>query len=309
MKKIPVIVGPTSSGKTSLAIKLARRFSGQLISADSRQVFKKMNIGTGKVPVDGVVEARNFINYWTLDDVVVYGYDLVEPDEFFSAYDYRVWAQKKLKEVSERHLPILVGGTGFYLDAVLGQRSLAHVPPDPSLREELEPLDVMKLGERLKWLSLETYKKIDKSNKRRLIRAIEVAVNSQKQEDTNIESSLQEHFYIGLTGSREQIYSRADSWVESVWDGGLLDETKNLISLGCGESRPMNGLIYKTVREFLSGGLVEEKAKQQVKYDLHSYIRRQQTWFSRNKEIAWFDISEPDFFQKVSNHVESKVDG
>ncbi|MBI2414348.1 hypothetical protein HYV31_00680 [candidate division WWE3 bacterium] len=321
MRKIPVILGPTSSGKTSIAVELSKKFSGRIVSADSRQVFKNMDVGTGKTPIGSAFEVQNLSTYWTLDDVPVFGYDLAFAGEYFSANDYLLWANNKLLELSSEDPSknlFIVGGTGFYIDLLTGRIKTALVPPNFVLREELKSISLEELLVRLKNFSPEKYNQVDKQNKVRVMRAIEIAENLQvdnsvltnhtEDSASNLENKF-EFYYIGLTGRREVLYTRVDAWVEKVWENGLLEEVQNLKNLGLGGSLCMKGIVYKTVNDFLDGKIVKTDAQQRIKYDLHSYIRRQQTWFKRNPDIVWFDIEELDFFQKVTNHVQSILDG
>lgn len=313
MEKIPVLVGPTSSGKTSLAVSLARKFGGEIISADSRQIFKQMNIGTGKVPVEGSLSVQNFVTYWTLEDVIVHGYDLINPDEFFSVFDYGLWATKKIAEIENKRV-FVVGGTGFYIDALTGRSSVSNVAPNLAVRSELENLSIEELGLMLQAKNNVLYDSIDKKNKRRLVRALEIELNSSPTNSAatkslEISSKGNEFFYIGLTAPREILYSRVDAWVDCIWQNGLIEETQSLITLGYEDSRPMNGIVYKTVKAFLAMQISESECVERIKFDLHSYIRRQQTWFKRNEQIHWFDISDTNFTKMVFNHVESVLYG
>ncbi len=307
---IPVIVGPTSSGKTSLAIQIAKHFNGELISADSRQIYKHMDIGTGKIPVKSDLSVKNFVNYWTLDDVVVWGYDLTEPNNYFSAFDYFTWANKTLADIQQGRdkNPILVGGTGFYIDLVTGRKGFSNVPPNFGLRQELESESLENLQIRLLEIAPDAYAQIDTNNPARLIRAIEISLTANNLSSDKQPPKLNT-FFIGLTSSRETLYNRADAWVEVVWNNGLVGEVNHLLEMGFKDSLPLNGIVYKTVLSYLKDEISETDCLQRIKFDLHSYIRRQQTWFKQNKDIVWFDISEQNFFQKVLDHVQSKIDG
>lgn len=310
MSKVTVILGPTSSGKTSLALKLCKKFDGAIVSADSRQVIKGMDIGTGKVPISSSNEIKNYVNYWTFDDVVVWGYDLAAPDEYFSAHDYALWALPKIRELLEEGKNVfLVGGTGFFIDFVTGRVMPSEVPPNFQLRNELENLNLEQLQERLMSLNLDVFEKIDKNNPVRLIRAIEIET-SEKVSPTPLPYLKDVEFeLIGLTGSREFLYERADKWLDSVWEQGLVEETKRLIAEGFADTKPLNGLIYKSVREFLEGGLDEKEAKEKAKNDIHAYIRRQQTYFKKIPGVEWFDIENSDFAEQIEKVVYNLISG
>ena len=181
MKKLIVICGPTSAGKTSLAIRLCQRFTGEIVSADSRQLFKYMNIGTGKMPamlrMKGTVP--NYVvgeGFWRVGGVYIHLYDVVEPDRKFSVARFKDAATKEIESMWRRKkIPFLVGGTGFYLAAVLGETEISRVPPDWELRRELEKLSTGELFEKLQKLDPARAKTIDPKNPRRLVRAIEIA--------------------------------------------------------------------------------------------------------------------------------------
>ena len=302
-----IILGPTSSGKTSLAVKLCKQLGGEIISADSRQIYKCMDIGTGKVPIKGDFPVQKFVDYWTLDDVVIWGYDLASPDDYFSAYDYALWALSKARGLLEEGKQVfLVGGTGLFVDFFIGLVKPADVPPDFKLRKELEPLTLEQLQKKLMSLNPDTFEKVDQKNPARLIRAIEIKTSKLPSPTPLPYLENVEFRFVGLTGSREFLYARADNWLDFVWENGLIGETQSLISKGFGGTKPLNGLVYKSVRAFLDNALSEEDAKQQAKNDLHAYIRRQQTYFKKNKDIKWFNIEDSTFAEQTVDHVQSK---
>lgn len=299
--KIYIICGPTSTGKTSLGIDLCKKFNGEIISADSRQVCKGMDIGTGKVPATSDRTMR-FDKYWQIEGVKIWGYDLFSPDQYFSGVDWADFALKKSKDLLRKGKNVFViGGTGFYIDLFTGYVRPSKVKPDFDLRRELENLNLKELQRKLLKLNPSEYKKVDKKNKVRLIRSIEKELSSEIR-DINLSYLDNEFFFFGLTGPREFLYSRSDSWVDSVWNAGLIEETKILIKK-FPESPKLNGLVYGVVKEFVSGSITEQSAKERIKYDIHAYIRRQQTYFKKNKEIKWVDISKDDFKQIIYNMI------
>lgn len=308
--KVFVIIGPTSSGKTSLAINLAKKFNGTIVSADSRQMYRHMNIGTGKVPVTSDINVENMVNYWVLDDVVVWGYDLVEPDKYFSAYDYALWALEKIREILEQGKTVfLVGGTGFFIDFVTGRVKPAKIPPDFKLRKELEKLNTTELVEKLTSLNPEVLETIDRENPARLIRAIEIALGEKKNDTPLPYLENIEFVYFGLNASREFLFGRVDTWMETVWNNGLIEETKQLLAKGYEKTKMLNGLVYKSALAFIRGEDTEEMLIQKAKFDLHAYIRRQQTYFKKMGNIKWFDIEKEGFAEDVVNTVESIIYG
>jgi tRNA dimethylallyltransferase len=328
IKNIFIIIGPTSTGKTSLALELCKKFNGEIISADSRQAVKFMNIGTGKLPVDkdakDIKDSNNLSiekkdQRWVINGINIWGYDLTNPDEYFSGYDFAKFSLEKARELEKLGKNIfIVGGTGFYIDLFTGKVKPSHVEPDLDLRKSLEIMSLVDLQEKLKEFNLEIYKKIDKKNKVRLIRAVEkefldVADNSTESKVSDLDyldKNSYKLMFIGLNSSRDVLYKRSDSWVDNIWSGGIVDEVKKLIEMGYEKSPKLQGLVYKTVLDFINGDMNKENEKeaiQRIKFDIHSYIRRQQTWFKRNYDIEWVDISKDDYKEIIYNSIERKL--
>ncbi len=306
--KLLIILGPTCTGKTSLALKLCARFNGAIVSADSRQVVRYMDLGTGKVPVDALdqqIEKRT--DRWLMNGIDIYGYDLVNPDDYFSAFDFADYCGKLFPAISRSNKNIfIVGGTGFYIDALTGRMPLAGIGPDMKLRGELEKLSLEDLATKLLELDEPAYQKIDRKNPARLIRAIERSTQVDSLAKTI--PVVRDAVFVGLTADREILYSRADRWVAEIFGEQLFAEVKQ-IQTQFPKSLRLNGLIYKSVVDYLTGAATLEEAKQRAKFDMHAYIRRQQTWFKRTPGIAWFDISQKNFDAGVSSLVESELHG
>jgi tRNA dimethylallyltransferase len=297
--KVFVLCGPTCTGKTSLALDLCKKFNGEIISADSRQIYKFMDVGTGKEPV--VVPDSGLVptivkqqDRWVINDISIWGYDLVEPDKDFSSYNFAQFALKKIAElITNGKTVFIVGGTGFYIDILTGRMTPSNVNPDPELRKELEVLSLAELNRRLMSLNLERYKTIDQKNKVRLSRAVEIEL-SQKEKVTPLPYlSAVDYVSFGLTSSNETLYKRADAWAETIWHNGIIEETTKLIELGYANTPRLHGLIYKSVCDYIAGSVTESEALLRCKYDLHAYIRRQLTWFKKNPQLQWFDIATP----------------
>lgn len=310
-----IIVGPTSSGKTSLGINLAKKFGFEIISADSRQIYRYMDIGTGKKPIN-IDKKRLKISkeYWEIDKVRIWGYDIVDPNVNFSAYDFCEYAHQKIIELRKKNIePILIGGTGFYIDSLTGRMKLSKSEPDFVLRKELEAKPLSELVEVLKLLNNKKLSNIDQKNKRRLIRAIEIERQNKQSKPLshssaniieNIPQIKEKHIYIGLHTQREILYQNVDKWLDQIWNDNLFDEVKFLLKK-YSDSDKLYGLIYSSVVNFITDKTVENDHIQRAKYDLHAYVRRQLTWFKKNNEIEWFDISEKDYNIKIANLVES----
>ncbi len=304
-KKVYILLGPTSSGKTSLVVKLCNQFDGEIISCDSRQICKYMNIGTGKVPTYNKTSVKNKGDHWLIDGVKVWGYDLVTPDDYFSAFDFAKFALSKISEI-QKTTPdkkiFLVGGTGLYIDVLTGNVKLDQGAPNLELRNELEQLSLAELCSKLQVIDQNLFEKIDKQNKHRLMRAIERTL-SPKEESLELCTDC-EYIYFGLNGPRETLYARADAWANEIWRPGLLDETTSLLTSRYKYNTKLNGLIYKQAVAFLKNEISEDVALQQMKFALHAYIRRQVTYFNRmNKfvDIKWFDITDIDLYSNISH--------
>lgn len=291
-----VLVGPTSSGKTGLGLELGQIHSKlEIVSADSRQIFKYMDIGTGKVPQDTSQGAVKNEKYWTINGVKVWGYDLVSPADYFSAYDFASFARSTIADIYARgSAPLVIGGTGFFVDALTGRVNLSAVAPNFKLREELNQLSLDEALERLKELNEAVFHTIDQKNKLRVVRAIER--NTLPSAVKNSASDLTFSYY-GLFDERERLYSRVDLWADGIWGELLFNEVKSLISLGYKESPPLKGLVYKTALAYLNGDIGLAEGLERVKFDLHAYIRRQQTWFKKNDSITWLNV--PDVRKNV----------
>ncbi len=302
MKKVYVILGSTSSGKTSLSLNLCQELTGEIVSADSRQIYKHLDIGTGKKPVEGDLRIEKKDNHWKINGINIWGYDLVTPNSYFSAFDYAEFALKKIRHLLEKNKNVfLVGGTGFYIDMVTERVKPAHVLPDFELREELGELSLPDLQERLKSLNKKKFMEIDANNPARITRAIEkVLAKNIRNEELDYLQNI-EFVHIGLTAPRQILYEKADNWVEKVWHSGLLEEVGGLLSSEYANSTKLKGIVYKSTIAFINKKLTQSAALQEIKYDLHAYIRRQQTYIRKIPHVKWVDVSQDNKIQKVYN--------
>jgi len=322
-----VILGPTCTGKTSLAEKLCYKFSGEIVSADSRQVYRFMDIGTGKLPPSCHSRPATSlgVNSGGNPDVKTHLQDVVRSDQNYSVADWAASAKRALDDIKRREkIPFVVGGTGFYIDVLLGNRGIAGVAPDYILRQELEKLFCEELFAKLKKLDPEKAAEIDRKNKRRLVRAVEISksISTSISNSTSISTSNSisnssniQHptanfttnypLIIGLKSSNDYLYNKADQWVEKILENdALLKETAQLVEKGYRNTVPMQGMIYKTVLDYLKHQVTYDEMKQRIKWDIHGYIRRQMTWFKKSpKDTIWFDIAT----QNVAKEVEKKV--
>ncbi|OGY31390.1 MAG: hypothetical protein A3A57_01965 [Candidatus Woykebacteria bacterium RIFCSPLOWO2_01_FULL_41_12] len=303
MKRLLVIVGPTGTGKTNLALDLAKKFNGELVSADSRQIYKGMDIGTGKLP--GNIESRmknsdleKHDKYWLVKGIPVHLYDVITPDERFSVAEYQQLAYKVIDEIHYKHkLPILVGGTGLYIQSVTEGLKIPNVPPNKRLRKNFEVKPLSSLISELEAVDPRTAEKIDKQNPRRVIRALEVFYQTGESM-SKLKSKFKIDFdllKIGLTSTRERLYKNANARVDNWFRGDFVKEVKNLIKSGYKESIGLSTLGYRQVAMYLESKISLEEAKQRTIFEHHGYIRRQSTWFKKTRNTHWFDIQEKNF--------------
>lgn len=299
MNRLVAIVGPTNVGKSHLALKLAQLFDGEIISADSRQVYRSMDIGTAKPKAEELALVRHHL------------ISIVNPDEAFSLAQYQAVAFQAIENIQQRHkLPLLVGGSGLYVWAVLDNWKIPQVPPNHEFREKLEKIarreGIEQLYRELSRVDPAAAQKIDPRNVRRVIRALEV------HKGTNIPFSQLQYtetppfnaFIIGLTADRAELYRRADRRIEEMISDGLVDEVEKLAKLGYSYDLPaMSSIGYKQIGLYLRGKLALEEAITQMKYETHRFIRHQYAWFRlKDTRIHWFDVfkqADPEIIKAV----------
>jgi tRNA dimethylallyltransferase len=289
MSHLIAIVGPTAVGKSALAIHLAQVFGGEIVSADSRQVFHGMDIGTAKPNP----EERELVPHHLID--------VVEPDQDFTLALYQQMATRAIQDIERRgRLALLVGGSGLYVRALLGGFRIPHVSPDAELRRSLEQKAAeegyMALHEELKGVDPAAAKRIDPRNVRRVIRALEVfrAIGlpfSQLQGSSPFLPNYRT-ITIGLTTSRGDLYRKIDSRVDTMMEQGLVKEVELLLEQGYSLDLPaMSGLGYKQIGQYLNGELNLAEAVQKMKNETHRFARHQYAWFRLNDEaIHWFHV-------------------
>ncbi len=304
MNHLILISGPTGVGKTQAALDLATRFVGELISADSRQIFKGLNWGTNKFAGDWKkwsFDSRK--QRWLYGEIPVHLYDVVEPRERFSVFDFVKLCHQKIGEIWARNkVPIIVGGTGFYQRSLIYPPSTLGIPADWNLRKHLDQLEVELLVLILKSLTLAKLTPIDLNNKRRLIRAIEVA--SYQGPSQPVKAVNFNYLWLGLMASKEFLFARAIQWVNKISSGLIQEETMQLLKKGYKNTPPLQGIIYKPTIDYLEGLTNFEEYQVRLKSQIKGYIRRQLTWFKKQPEIIWFDVEKPTYFQEVEKTVE-----
>ncbi len=313
MNKLLIICGPTATGKTLLAITLAKKFDGEIISADSRQVYKGMNIGTGKdLPENAKLQMTdNGFGFYEIDGIPVWGYDLADPKEEFSVSKYLKFAPKIISDIDGRgRLPILVGGTGLYIKGVVDGIPTADVPRSMELREKLlgkspdELFETLSQTDTLKAGSMNTS---DRKNPRRLMRAIEVSqyfLDHRNKESQLLAIDKRDTMFIGLTAPRDFVDRGIEERVERRVRDGIKDEIKNLLDSGVDwNDQSMLSLGYRQYRDFFEGGVGEELIIDEWTREEKRYAKRQMTWFKKDRRILWFDVSDSKFSEKVEKSV------
>lgn len=304
--KLLVILGPTSTGKTDLALSIAKKLNGEIVSADSRQVYKYLNIGTGKLP-SNEVDVKKKDGFWIMDGIKVWLYDLLDPQLQFNLYEYILEAKDAIKKISETgKFPILVGGTGLYVRSLLEGVSDFGTEKNPDLRKELKGLDLQEITNRILLLNpkiLENLNNSEAKNARRLIRIFEKLSNPSETKKTFF--GIRTHFdvlKIGLKAGRKILREKIRQRILSRIDQGMLEESKNLITHGILTYERMEelGLEYKYIAKFLKGEIKSEKELVEIlSLKIGQFAKRQVTWFKKEKEVTWFDISGKDFMGKV----------
>ena len=282
ISNLVVIVGPTAVGKTALAIELAQRFDGEIVSADSRQIYRGMDLGTAKPTRQEQMLAPHHL------------IDIVVPDEPYTLANYQAQAYAAIDGVLARgKQPFLVGGTGLYVRAVVKGLRIPRVPPNEALRAQLALENGAALYERLRTLDPDAAARIDPRNVRRTIRALEVCLTTGEKFSALGRSSPPPYSItqIGLTLSRSELYARIDARVERMMTDGLVAEVEALVAQGYGWELPsMSGLGYREIGEYLRGEVSLDEAVANIKRDTRDLVRRQYAWFRlKDEHIHWFE--------------------
>lgn len=287
--KIIVIAGPTASGKTSLAVKLAKNIGGEIINADSRSIYRGMNIGTGKPKRQLAVDGWQLTEY-LVDNVPHHLFDIKNPDEIFSVAEFKKLAEEKIKEIQSRgNIPIIVGGTGLYLDTLVYDYELPGAKPNEIFRKGVESRESNELYEELKKLDPKTAGEIDPKNKRRLIRALEIyyETGKSKSEQEKRKPLPKNTLYFAIDLPREKLYEKINKRVKEMFDKGLLDETKMIASKYSPEIPILQTMGYSQSQDFLNDEIDLKEAIAKTQQAHRNLAKRQLTWFRRNKDIKW----------------------
>lgn len=293
MEKRPLVIitGPTAVGKTNLSIRLAKAIGGEIISADSMQVYRHMDIGSAKVTKE------------EMDGVPHYLVDVLEPWEEFNVVVFQQMAKKALEEIyAHGAVPIIAGGTGFYIQALLYDIDFKENPEGNQIRKELEALAAEKgaeyLHQQLAKVDPESALAIHSNNIKRVIRALEYfrqtgqKISVHNQEERQKESPF-DFFYYVINTERSRLYERIDRRVDLMMENGLVEEVKKLKAMGCHRGMvSMQGLGYKEILDYLNGECTLEEAVYILKRDTRHFAKRQITWFKRERDVRWVNLEK-----------------
>lgn len=287
LPKLIVILGPTASGKTELAVKAARKFNGEIINADSRQIYIGMNIGTAKPAIIKKTKPKNFITYKKITHHLI---DIVKPSQIFTLSQYQKSAKKAIDEIHSRgKTPFLVGGTGLYIQSVVDNLKIPEVPPDEKVRKQLERLTNKQLLNKLKKNDLKTFNSIDKNNRRRIIRALEVCFLT-KQPFSKLKRKGKPLFnilQIGINLPKDKLDQKIKKRTDAMIEAGLVKEVKRLNKKYPATLPAMSGIGYKEIISYLKKNISLEEAVELIKKNTRNYAKKQATWFKKDQRIKW----------------------
>lgn len=287
--KVIVIVGPTASGKTSTSIEIAKKLNGEIISADSMQIYKEMNIGTAKPSL----EERDGVTHYLMD--------IVSPDELYNVTMYKKMAEEAIEEIlAQGKLPIIVGGTGLYVSTLINGIEFSEVKEDTEYRNEMQALAESKgpnyLHDMLREVDPVAADNIDMNNVRRVIRALEIYKVTGKTKTQLDEESVKETKYdymvYGIETPREKLYERINLRVDKMLEEGLIEEVKSLLEKYELSKTALQGLGYKEVKAYLEEQTTYDEMVETLKMETRRYAKRQLTWFRRESQIKWYSLDE-----------------
>ncbi|WP_078554530.1 tRNA (adenosine(37)-N6)-dimethylallyltransferase MiaA [Bacillus alkalicellulosilyticus] len=306
-EKLVVIVGPTAVGKTKTSIELAKAFDGEIISGDSMQIYRDMDIGTAKVTSD------------EMEGIPHHLIDIKDPTESFTVAEFQNLVQPLITDLNQKgKLPFLVGGTGLYVKAITHNYQFAEGPSDEDYRNALETFvekhGVVSLHEKLKEIDPISYKNLHPNNYRRVIRALEVfKVTGQPMSDMQHDEEKPSPYdlvMIGLTMDRDVLYSRINERVDKMMEAGLLEEAKLLYEKGVKDFQSVQAIGYKEIYDYLEGRVTLEEAVSNLKQNSRRYAKRQLTWFRNKADVTWFDMGQNGFNEnivKMHTFIEGKL--
>lgn len=305
-EKLVVIIGPTAVGKTNLSIQLAKKLNGEIISGDSMQVYRGMDIGTAKIHEDEMEGIKHHL------------LDIKEPDESFSVAEFQQIVRSTITDIHNRNkMPIIVGGTGLYIQSVIYDYQFSDVPDDLAIRQKLEE-EIDKNGveavyERLTAIDPESAKRMHPNNTRRVIRALSVFYSTGKTMTEWQKHQEHELLYdvalIGLTMERSKLYERINRRVEMMVDQGLINEVKGLYNRHIRDCQSIQAIGYKELYEYFDGKVTLDEALENLKQNSRRYAKRQLTWFRNKLHVEWFDLTDEKNNKKMNDEIFKYIAG
>lgn len=302
-QKVIVICGPTASGKTALSIELAKKINGEIVSCDSMQIYKEMDIGTAKPTVEEMQGIKHYM------------IGIISPNERYSVADYKKDAKIAIKEIlGKGKVPIVVGGTGLYIDSLIYEIEYQNIEFDREYREHLEKEVKEKGLEELynvaKEIDPEAIEKISKNDKKRILRILEIyhatGENKTEQERKSRQKEVEYDYKVyALNMDREKLYDRINKRVDKMIEEGLIQEVEKIYKKYNDFPTAMQGLGYKEVVEYLEGKLTKEEMIEKIKQETRRYAKRQLTWFRKNKQTIWLDVGK----NTIQNNIEIILEG
>ena len=301
-EKVIVICGPTASGKTALSIELAKQINGEIVSADSMQIYKDMDIGTAKPTKEEMQGIKHYL------------IDFVSPDERYSVADYKQDAKKAIRKILKKgKVPIIVGGTGLYVDSLIYEIEYPSIEFDEEYRRELEKevdeKGLEELYEKAKIIDSEAIKKISKNDKKRILRILEIyhatGKNKTEQEKESRKKEVEYDYKVfALKWDREMLYERINKRVDIMLEQGLIEEVKSIYEKYNKFPTAMQGLGYKEVVEYLENKTTKEEMIEKIKQETRRYAKRQMTWFRKNKQTIWLNAED-----EIQNNIKIILEG
>ncbi|MFD0771196.1 tRNA (adenosine(37)-N6)-dimethylallyltransferase MiaA [Bacillus sp. CGMCC 1.60114] len=302
--KVIVIIGPTAVGKTKLSIELAKALNGEIISGDSMQIYRNMDIGTAKVTEE------------EMDGIPHYMIDIKNPEDSFSVAEFQELVRGHIADITKRgKLPIIVGGTGLYIQSVLYDYQFSDEPGDPVYRklleQQAEEYGVEYVHKKLEEVDLISAKRIHPNNVRRVIRALEIFHTTGQTMSDQLEKQENELLYdvalIGLTMNRDLLYSRINLRVDIMMEQGLLAEVERLYEDGVRDCQSIQAIGYKELYEYFEGEISLEEAVMALKTNSRRYAKRQLTWFRNKMDVNWFDVTNGEKNIEILEYIEGKL--
>ena len=301
-----ILIGPTAIGKTELSINLAKKLDGEIISADSMQIYKYMDIGTAKIKVN------------EMGCITHYLIDIIYPDDEYTVANYQRDASKLITDINMKNkLPIVVGGTGLYINSLVYNLNFTKVPPNDVYRQELEVLadsyGDSYLHDKLAEVDLESSKTININDRKRIIRALEVykvtgKTISEYNKDFRREVDKYNLYMMCLNMDRRKLYDRINRRVDTMIEEGLVDEVQSILNRGYNKSLiSLKGIGYKEIIMYLEGDITLDEAIDKIKQGSRNYAKRQLTWFRRDTRIKWINKDDFEDFYEFSNYIYNHV--